>query len=45
MKILGDNYNQYSKINKNHALEQNQLQNHKMLKTGSTQTHSKSKNN
>jgi len=35
--MLGNNYNQHSKISK--VLEQN----YKILKTGSTQTHSKSK--
>ena len=40
LKILGNNYNQHSKVNKNQVSEQ---QNHTILKTVSTQTHSKSK--
>ena len=43
LNISGNSYNQHSKINKNQVLEQSYLQNDRTLKTGSIQTHSKSK--
>ena len=45
LKIASNNYSQNSKIIKNHVFQLKYLQNHKILKTGSTRTYFKSKSN
>ena len=42
---MSENYNKHTKINKNQVHEQIQLQNHKILKTESTQSYSILKEN